>query len=304
MKKYSGIVLLFLLTIIYQPQSLNAELVLKPGAGFGAQDQSFAEPSLFYGGQAGFSADINLGTECLVSLSGSLDGTWWQKPSASQFNAQGGVDFSLAQDFWVYKAGLSGSFGEDQLADTGASGNIQFSLAGIRNGATVSYQIDGSVLFNVGQTLTIDYFGGISASLLWGETVVKPGFALYTSMASSGFTSYSVSPKLGLSWYPAFPIALDIVLLYERNLLEPGDSLQINTDFSMQPVPIFGVSLSHEASMSSTGYTGTVWGEFRFNLYASLCCTSWWYVSGSMDYTEFLDTNTGWKLSTGVGFRF
>ncbi|MCA1950262.1 MAG: hypothetical protein LDL24_06805 [Treponema sp.] len=304
MKKYSGIVILFLLTITSQPQGLNAELLFKPGAGFGAPDQSFAEPSLCYGGQAGFSADINIGTEGLVSLSGSLDGTWWQKPSATQFNAQGGVDISLAQGLWVYKAGLSGSFGEDQLADTGSSGTIQLSLTGIRNGASVSYQIDGSVLFNAGQTLSTEYFGGISASFLWGETVVKPGLALYTSVVSSALTSYSVSPKLGLSWYPAFPIALDIALLYERNLLEPGDSVQINSDFSMQPLPVFGISLSHEASISSAGYTGTVWSEFRFNLYASSCCTSWWYVSGSMDYTDFLDTNTGWKLSTGLGFRF
>lgn len=304
MKKYSGILNLFLLLIcIAHPQGLQAEIVLKPGIGFSAPDQSFTTPNLFYGGQAGFSADINLGTEGLVRLNGSLDGIWWQNISAAQFTAQGGVDFSLAQGLWVYRAGLSGSFGEDQLADTGDSGNIQFSLSSIRNNTTVSLKIDGSVLFHFGEIPSTEYSGGLSASLLWGEVVVKPWIAVYTSIVTNTLASYSVSPKLGLSWYPAFPIAFDISLLYERKLLETEDLFQLNTDFSMQPVPAFGFSLSHEASLSNAGYTGTVWSEIRVSLYSLQCCSNWWYVSGGLDYTAPLVAVAGWKLSTGIGLR-
>jgi hypothetical protein len=294
--------LLYILMTLSPPFSM-AELVVKPVIGYGTADLGSLALGPFYGGQTGFSADIGLGKNGLLSLFGSLDTSWWQEPASWRASGQGGIEASLLQGLWTYRSGLSGTFSDDPLTNSDPSGTAQLQVTAIRNGYDVSLQFDGSALFAFGLNYDTKYSGSISASLLWGELVVKPAFALSGAYTASRLVSWELGPKLGLSWYPSFPVSLDLSLLYHRDITNAENTLHVLTDLALQPLPKLGFSFNHGAFWTNADYTGSAGGELRINLVTSRAYNSWYFVSGSLGYTLNTTAVKDWNIKTGIGFQ-
>jgi len=280
-----------------------ADLVVKPAIGYGTADLSLLALGPFWGGQTGFSADMSLGQNGLVSLFGSIDASWWQNLASWRATGQGGVEASMLQGLWIYRACLSGTLTDDPLTNTDPSGTAQLQCTVIRNGSDVSLQFDGSALLAFGLSYDTKYTGSISASLLLGEMVVKPAFALSGAYTATSVTSWELGPKLGLAWYPSFPVSLDLSLLYQRDINHEEDTLQIFTDLALQPLPSLGFSLFHGAYWTNVDYTGSVGGELRINMVHSKSYNSWYFVSGSLGYTLNTTIVSDWNIKTGIGFQ-
>lgn len=301
-KRYVALYLCYIL-ITLSPHLVMADFVIKPAIGYGSLDLNALALGPFYGGQTGFSADIGLGQQGLISLFGSIDATWWQEPNVWRASGQGGVEVSSLQDIWTFRSSLFGTCTDDPVTSTNLNGDVQLHVTAIRNGPAVSLRADGSVQWVFGQSYDTKYTGSFSAALLWGEMVVKPAFTLSGALTQNLIDSWEMGPTLGLSWYPSFPVSLDLSVLYHLDMTNEAHGLQVLTDLAVQPLPLFGFSLSHEANWTQSDYTGAAGVELRINLGASHSYNSWYFVSGSLGYgftTYFL---SDWNIKTGIGLR-
>jgi hypothetical protein len=301
--RYGAILSGFILMCAFL-HTAGAEIILKPSLGYGAPSPGSVATSFIYGGQVGFYTDIALGNEGLVSFSGSTDSAWWQNQRTWRASGQGSTEFSLARGLWIYQAGIDGAFADDRVTKTAPQGNVQFHITGIRNSFDFSLQFDGAALVAFGQNYDREYSGAVTAFLLWGETVVKPSLGFSGAFAQNIPSSWSISPKLRLAWYPAFPVALDLSFLYQRDLSITENLLQILAELSVQPLPLLGFSISHGAYWTDTAYTGSANGELRVNLGSSRIYNSWYFVSGALGYGISADPLRDWEIKTGVSFTF
>lgn len=302
--QYQKLLLLILTLMVALAHTVGAEIILKPSLGYGTPDPGFVASGPIYGGQGGFSTDIVLGEDRLLSFFGSIDAAWWQNQGTWRASGQGSTEFSLARGLWTYQAGIYGAFEDDRVTNTSPTGNTQFKFTGIRNDADVSLQFDGVALVAFGESYDTAYSGAVTAFLLWGETVVKPSLEFSGAFVQNSLSSWSISPKLRLAWYPAFPVALDLSFLYQRDLSIAENFLQILADLSVQPQPWLGFSISHGAYWTNTVYTGSADGELRINLVSSRKYTSWYFVSGSLEYGINADPLRYWDIKTGVSFTW
>ena len=285
------------------PELMHAELLVKPSVGYGTPDQQTLSPGWYYGGQAGCSSDSPLGQNGLFSLAASLNALWWGSAGSYSASGQGSAELSLSQGTAVYRAGIYGAFTDDRLSSANPSGNVRLRLSDTINNPNISFQLSAGILAAFGNSYDMGYSTELSASFLWGEVVIKPLVQVSVATFEQSLVSWSFGPELGLAWYPAFPVSLDLSFIYQEDLKTAVKTLQFLTELVLQPLPRLGFSLSHGAQWRNWQYTGDAAGEVRINLISTGSFQNWFFVSGSVGYDSGSVGVSDWKVATGLGFQ-
>jgi hypothetical protein len=285
------------------PELMHAELLVKPSVGYGTPDQQTLSPSWYYGGQAGYSFDSPLSQSALFSLAASLNALWWEPAGSYSASGQGSAELSLGQGTAVYRAGIYGAFTDDRLSGTNPSGNVRLRLSDTINNPNISFNLSADILAAFGEPYDMGYSAEFSAFFLWGEVVIKPQVQVSVATFEQSLVSWSFGPELGLAWYPAFPVSLDLSLIYQEDLKNAVNTMQLLTELVLQPLPRLGFSLSHGAQWRNWQYTGDAAGEVRINLISTGSFQNWFFVSGSVGYDSGSVGVSDWKVTTGLGFQ-
>lgn len=112
----------------------------------------------------------------------------------------GGADFGPSVPAWRAAASLLLELQSEALS------------ASLRPRALYDGAIDG------GKELGLE----AGLSILAGEMALKPGFDFAGQEAQDGTRSLSLRPRLGLSWYPSFPLSLSLSAGLRRSWPESG----------------------------------------------------------------------------------
>ncbi|MBL8967672.1 MAG: hypothetical protein JNG85_11745 [Spirochaetaceae bacterium] len=191
-----------------------AEISVETFGGYGTVGGALA-------GAAGGATFETLGTALGLRLSCDGEGVYARDGVGL---GQGSATAQVAAGSGVFS--LLGSIEGGAYAKRAGAGWLAGASLGLTlNGEEASASLVPRVLYDSGPEGFLELGGRLAASFLAGDAVLKPEMDLAWQSAADGSTAFALSPGLGFSWYPGFPVAAAFGAGWRRVSLATGSTV-------------------------------------------------------------------------------
>lgn len=293
---------LMLAGVILCGSLLAAEGFVKPSVG---TDLRTGTPQGLLSLATGFHADLASGDAWKLQADGSGSTGYEPTDGYCRVTADAGLELAILAESIMPRFRVAGGIDGDPVesatwhVDTGASLTI--------NGFATSATLGHRSVFRFGADPGIDLEETVSLSQLAGEMVLKPFLTVTSTVEDGTLTDLSLTPGLGLSWYPGFPLSLAVSAGWEEFVFSttgtPG-ALPVTIELAAIPVKFLCITLYGEASFSARTYTVDADLEVSLDLGSAPSDPSWFADARIAADSAVLGDIGELSFRTGMAFRF